>query len=95
MRLIYKSASQRNVAQRHIGLKHVLGSQFDATPDYEGVGGVPECAPEGARKVRFAAPHQSAQICDEYAAGDMPVNIVEHLPYLPCQQTLFSVVRSR
>jgi hypothetical protein len=38
MRLIYKSTSKRNVAQRHIGLKHVLGSQSDATPDHKGVG---------------------------------------------------------
>jgi hypothetical protein len=60
MRLIDKSDLKRNVAQRHIGLKHVLGSQFDATPDHKGVGGAPECAPEGAREVRFAAPHQCA-----------------------------------
>jgi hypothetical protein len=38
MRLIDKSTSKRNVAQRHIGLKHVLGSQFDATPDHKRVG---------------------------------------------------------
>jgi hypothetical protein len=60
MRLIHKSTFERNVAQCHIGLKHVLSSQFDATPDHKGVGGVPECASKGARKVRFAAPHQSA-----------------------------------
>jgi hypothetical protein len=41
MRLIHKATSERNIGQRHIGLKHVLGSQFDATPDYEDVGGVP------------------------------------------------------
>jgi hypothetical protein len=93
MRLVHKSTSKRNVAQRHLGLKHVLSSQFDATPDHKGVWGVPECAPKGARKVRFAAPHQSAQICDQHATGDMPVDIVEHLPCLPCQQMLFSVVR--
>jgi signal transduction histidine kinase/ligand-binding sensor domain-containing protein len=93
MRLIDKSAFKRNVAQRHIGLKHVPSSQFDATPDHKGVWGVPECAPKGARKVRFAAPHQHAQICDEHATGDMPVDMVEHLPCLPCQQTLFPVVR--
>jgi len=92
MRLIYKSASKRNVAQRHIGIKHVVSSQFDATPDHKGMGGVPECAPKGARKVRFAAPHQSAEIRDKHATSDMPVDIVEHLPCLPCQQTLFSVV---
>lgn len=60
MRLIDKSAFKRNVAQRHIGLKHVLSSQFDATTDHKGMGGVAECAPKGARKVRFAAPHQRA-----------------------------------
>jgi hypothetical protein len=59
MRLIHKATSKRDVAQRHIGLKHVFGSQFDATPDHKGVGGVPEYAPKGARKVRFAATHQS------------------------------------
>src|ERR1700678_2129463 len=53
--------------------------------------GVTECAPEGARKVRFAAPHQSAEICDGHATDDMPVDMVEHLPCLPCQQTLFPV----
>jgi hypothetical protein len=93
MRLIDKSTSKRNVAQRHIGLKHVLGSQFDATPNHKGVGGVPECAPKGSRKVRLAAPYQRAQIFDKYATGDLPVDIVEHLPYLPCQQSLFCVVR--
>jgi hypothetical protein len=93
MRLIDKSASKRNVAQRHIGLKHVRSSQFDATPNHKGVGGVPECAPKGSRKVRLAAPYQRAQIFDKYATGDMPVDMVEHLPYLPCQQTLFYVAR--
>ena len=58
MRLIYKSTAKRNVAQWQIGLKHMLGSQFDATPDYKGVGGVPECAFKGARKVPFAALYQ-------------------------------------
>jgi hypothetical protein len=38
MRLIYESTSKRNVAQRHIGLKHALSSQFDATPDHKGMG---------------------------------------------------------
>jgi hypothetical protein len=92
MCLIHKSTSKRNVAQRPIGLKHVLGSQFDAAPDHKCVGGVPECAPKGARKVRFAAPHQSAQICDQHATGDMAVDVFEHLACLPCEQTLFSVV---
>ena len=93
MRLIYKPTSKRNVGQRHIGLKHVLGSQFDATPDHKGVGGAPERAPKGARKVRFATPYQRTQICDRHATGDTLVDMVEHLPCLPCQQPLFSVVR--
>jgi len=59
MRLIHKATAKRNVAQTHIGLKHVFGSQFDATPDHKGVGGVSEYALKGARKVRFAATHQS------------------------------------
>jgi hypothetical protein len=88
MRLIRESAAERNIAQRHIGLKHILGSQFDPAPDHEGVGGVSECASKGARKVRFAAPHQNAQVCDQHAGGDMPVDMVEHLACLPCEQML-------
>jgi hypothetical protein len=60
MRLIRKSASKRNIAQGHIGLQHILGSQFDATPNHKGMRGVSERASKGARKVCFAAPHQSA-----------------------------------
>ena len=43
--------------------------------------------------MRLAAPHQSAQVCDQDATGDMPINIVEHFACLPRQQTFFSVVR--
>ena len=43
--------------------------------------------------MRFAAPHQSAQICDRHPAGDVPVDMIEHLSCLPCQQTLFSIFR--
>ena len=93
MRLIHKSTSKRNVAQRHLGLKHVLGGQVDATADYEGVGGVTEGAPKGARKVRFAAQYQSAKICDQNASGDVPLDVVHHLPNLPWQQTFFSIIR--
>ena len=46
MRLVRKSAFKRNFAQGHIGLKHILGRQFDTTPDHKGVGGVSECAPK-------------------------------------------------
>jgi signal transduction histidine kinase/streptogramin lyase len=93
MRLIYKSTGKRDVAQRHIGIKHVLSSQFDATPDHKGVRGAPECAPKSARKVRLAAPHQGAQICHKHTTGDMAVDVVEHFPCLPCQQTLFALIR--
>jgi hypothetical protein len=41
MRLIHESTSERNIAQRQVGVKHVFGSQFDPTPDNEGVGRVP------------------------------------------------------
>jgi hypothetical protein len=85
MRLIYKPTPKRNVAQIHIGIKHVHSSQFDATPDHKGVGGAPECSLKGAREMRFAAPHQSAEIRDKHATGDMAVDIVEHLAGLPCQ----------
>jgi hypothetical protein len=91
MRLIHKSTSKRNVTQRHIGLQHVPSSQFDATPDYEGVGGVPECASKGARKVRFAALNECAEIRDEYRPCDMTINIVTHLARLPGQQAPPSV----
>ena len=60
MRLIRKSASKRDIAQGHIGLQHILGSQFDPTPDHKSVGGVSEGASKGARKMRFAAPHEGA-----------------------------------
>jgi hypothetical protein len=60
VRLIDKSTPQRNFAQGHIGLHHVPGSQFDATPDHKGVGGVTECGPEGAGKMCFTAPHERA-----------------------------------
>jgi predicted nucleic acid-binding Zn-ribbon protein len=94
MRLIHESTPQRNLAQGHIGLKHGCGSQFDATPDHEGMRGVAECGPESARKMRFAAPNQSTQIRDAYATGDMPVDIVEHLEHLPCQQALSRAARN-
>ena len=85
MRVIDKSGSKRNVAQRHIGIEHVLGSQFDATPDHEGVGGVAECSFEGARKVRFAALDERTQVCDQYSVRNMPIDMLEHFPGLPCQ----------
>ena len=44
--------------------------------------------------MRFATPYQRAQVCDEHATGDMPVDIVEHFPCLPCEQTLLPIVRS-
>jgi hypothetical protein len=92
MRLIHESTLKRNLAQGRISLKHVLSSQFDATPHHKCMWGAPECAPEGARKVRFATMHERAEIRDKYATGDMPVEMVEHLSSLPCQQTLFSLV---
>jgi hypothetical protein len=58
MRLVRESTSERNIAQGPVGLKHLLGSQFDATPDNEGVRRVPQSGPEGAREVRLAAAHQ-------------------------------------
>ena len=64
MRLIYKSTAQRDVTKGCIRLKHVLSCQLDPTPNYKGMGGVPERSPEGARKMRFAALHKSAQIRD-------------------------------
>jgi hypothetical protein len=90
MRLIHKSASKRNLTQRHIGLKHVLGSQFEATPDDKGMRGVSECAPKGAREVRFAALNERAEIRDEYRPCDMTINEVTHLARLPGQQALAS-----
>jgi hypothetical protein len=94
MRLIHKSTLKRNLAQGRISLKHVLSGQFDATPHHKCMWGAPECAPEGARKMRFATLHERAEIRDKYATGDMPVDMVEHPSSLPCQQTLFSVVRT-
>ncbi len=44
--------------------------------------------------MRFASLHERAQIRDKDAIGDMPVDMLEHLARLPCQQTLFSVART-
>jgi hypothetical protein len=85
MRLINKSASQRDVAQRGIRLKHVLSGQLDPSPDDEGMGRVPECSPESARKMSFAALDERTQVCDQYSVSNMPVDMLEHLPGLPCQ----------
>jgi hypothetical protein len=94
MRLIHKPASNRDVTEGRIRLKHVLSRQFDATPDDKRVRGVSECVPEGARKVRRAALYERAKICDEYTTGNMPVDMIQYLASLPCQQTLFSIVRT-
>jgi len=37
VRLVGESAPLRDVAQGRIGLQHVSRSQFQATPDHEGV----------------------------------------------------------
>jgi hypothetical protein len=92
MRLIHKSTFERDVAQSLIGAKHVFGRQFDAAPDHESMGGVPERASKHARKVRLAARHQCAQIRHRDATGDVPVDVGEYLSSLPCQQTLFAIV---
>lgn len=37
--------------------------------------------------------HELAEVCDLQATGNTPIDMIEHLPCLPCQQTLFSGVR--
>ncbi len=44
--------------------------------------------------MRRAALYERAQICDQHAMGDMLVDMVQDLASLPCQQALFSVVRT-
>jgi hypothetical protein len=91
MRLVCESALQRNVAQGGIRMQHMLGGQFYATADHKSVGGLPEGTFKGAREVRFAAPNERAEICDEYRTSDMSINIVTHRACLPCLQSTSSV----
>jgi len=42
----------------------------------------------------LAALHQCAQIRYRYASRDVSINMLHHLSYLPCQQSLLSVVRT-
>jgi hypothetical protein len=65
VRLIHKSTSKRYVAQGLAGLKHELSRQLDSTPDYIDVGGVTECAPEGARKMGFAEIQEPGEVSDK------------------------------
>ena len=92
MRLVHKSTSKRNVAQRHIGLKHVRGSHpMRRRPQMRGR--VPECAPKGARKcasLRHTSAHRSATSTRLVIWLSM---YSSYLRVLPCEQTLFSVVR--
>jgi hypothetical protein len=92
MRLVHKSASQCDVTQGRIGLQHVLSGQLDSPPDNECMGGVTERAPEGARKMCLTALYERAQIGNQYASGDVTVDMFDHLAYLPGQQPLLAVV---
>ena len=81
--LIYKSALQRDVAQRRVSLQHVLSGQLQATPNHEGVRWYAECAFEGACEVRFAQPNMRAEICGEYRTCDVAIDILTHLAHPP------------
>ena len=83
VRLIHKPAAQGNIAQGCLGLQHVLSGQLDAAPNHEGMRGKSERPPERTRKVRLAAFHDCAQIRDQYASGDVVVDVFDHFPDLP------------
>ena len=40
---------------------------------------------EGAEEVRVAALNERAEVCDEYPARDMTINVVAHQTHLPGQ----------
>jgi hypothetical protein len=84
--LVGEPASQRYITQRRLSLQHVLSRQLDATPDHEGMRGVAESAPEGAREMRFAKLHKRAEIGDRYRICDMTINIGTHFACLPSEQ---------
>jgi hypothetical protein len=54
VRLICKSTSQRNVTQRHAGLKHVLSGVLQPPTDHECVRRLSKCALEDTRKMGWA-----------------------------------------
>jgi hypothetical protein len=91
VRLIGEPALQRDIAQGCFGLQHVLSRQLDAPPDHEGMRRLAECAPEGAREMRFAELHKRAKIRDKYRACDMTINIGTHFACLPGAQAPSSV----
>jgi hypothetical protein len=91
MWLVGESASQRYIAQRLLGLQHALRRQLYASTDQERVRRLAECAPEGAREVRFAELNERAQIRDKYRACNVTIDISTHLARLPGAQAPFPV----
>jgi hypothetical protein len=76
VRLIGKSTAQRDVTQAGIRGEHILRGQFHATLHDERVRRLPERTLEGSREVRFAQSEERAQIRDEHATCDVPINVV-------------------
>ena len=64
VRLVDKSTAQRDVAQRQVGLQHVLNRALQPAPDHEGVRGFSERPLEGAREMRFAQLEECGEIRD-------------------------------
>jgi hypothetical protein len=60
VRLVGEAATQRDVTQGRIGVQHVSGGEFHATPHQESVRWLPEGALEGTGEVRFAALNERA-----------------------------------
>jgi hypothetical protein len=92
MRLVRESAPHRYVAEGSVGAQHVLGCKFHPSPDYKRMRGFPECAPEGAREVRFAALNECAEISDRQLPGYVGIDVVLHFSRLPSQQAARPIV---
>lgn len=86
MSLIRESASQRDLGQGCIRLKQVLCGKRQATADHESMRWLAKCARKRAGEVRFAELDNCAEISNENSLCNMAIDIVTHLPHLPCQQ---------
>jgi hypothetical protein len=90
MRLIRKSALERDIAQGRVRVQHVVGGHLEPTADHECMRRLPEGTLEDTRKVRFAESHERAEIRKKYPSCKMGVYILTHLANLPRKQAPFT-----
>jgi hypothetical protein len=83
--LVGKSTLQGNLAQRRIGLQHVLLGPFQSSLDQEGVRWLTKGSRERAWKVRLAALNNCTEIRNPQRLGNVSVDVVPNLARLPCQ----------